>query len=109
MVSIAPVRQLGTSRTAVEAGSGRTKFGKQTSHNSRLSAALMVPSELHTALPKNFYEDGIIKLVLIYEENASICMGIKFTRSDTAVKYMSYIRRRDSFSFHCYDTEDLTD
>jgi hypothetical protein len=90
-VPIAPVRQLGTARTAVEAASGRNKFGKQTSHNSRLSAALKVPSELHTALSKNFYKDGIIKLVLTYEENASLCMGIKFTSSDTAVKYMSYI------------------
>jgi hypothetical protein len=91
MVSIAPVRQLGTSRTAVEAASRRTKFGKQTSHSSRPSAALKVPSELHTALPKNFYKDGIFKLVLTCEENASLCMGVKFTSSDTAVKYMSYM------------------
>jgi len=83
MVSIAPVRQPGTSRTAVEAASGRTKFEKQASHNSRLSAALKVPSELHTALFKKFYEDGILKLVLTCEENASLFTGIKFTGSDT--------------------------
>jgi len=91
VVSIAPVRQLGTSRTAVEAASGRSKFRKQTSHNSRLSAALKVPSELHTALSKNFYKDGTFKLVLTCEENASLSVGITFTSSDTAVKYMSYI------------------
>lgn len=91
MVSIAPVRQLGTSRTAVEAASGRTKFRKQTSHNSRLSAALKVPSKLHTALSKNFYKNGIFKLVLTCEENTSFCVGIELTSSDTAMKYVSYI------------------
>lgn len=91
MVSIAPVRQLGTSRTAAEAAGGRTKFREQTSHNSRLSAALNVPSKLHTALSKNFYKDRIFKLVLTCEQNTSFCVGIELTSSETAVKYMRYI------------------
>jgi hypothetical protein len=40
------------------------ELNSESSHNSRLSAALKVPSELHTALFKKFYEDGIFKLVL---------------------------------------------
>ena len=93
MVPIAPVRQLGTSRTAAEAAGGRTKFREQTSHNSRLSAALNVPSKLHTALSKNFYKDRIFKLVLTCEQNTrtSFCVGIELTSSETAVKYMRYI------------------